>query len=75
MPHRPGETMELDVSLSFLKAGEARRRVGLVPQTPADLLYLATVAAECAQADADAAQRAAAYQAYYEAMPLRRVTG
>ena len=41
-----------------LKAGEARRRVGLVPQTPADLLYLATVAAECAQADADAAQPA-----------------
>ncbi|WP_433616873.1 ABC transporter ATP-binding protein [Dactylosporangium sp. CA-139114] len=29
----------------------ARRRVGLVPQTPADLLYLDTVAAECAAAD------------------------
>ena len=29
-----------------------------MPQTPADLLYLATVAAECAQADADAAQPA-----------------
>ncbi|MEH1015421.1 ATP-binding cassette domain-containing protein [Micromonospora sp. CPCC 206060] len=29
----------------------ARRLVGLVPQTPGDLLYLETVAAECAQAD------------------------
>jgi len=34
-----------------LPAREARRRVGMVPQTPADLLYLTTVAAECAQAD------------------------
>jgi energy-coupling factor transporter ATP-binding protein EcfA2 len=32
----------------------ARRLVGLVPQTPADLLYLDTVAAELAQADRDA---------------------
>ena len=34
-------------------AGSARARalVGLVPQTPSDLLYLASVAAECAQAD------------------------
>ena len=29
-------------------------RVGLVPQSPGDLLYLPTVAAECAQADSDA---------------------
>jgi energy-coupling factor transporter ATP-binding protein EcfA2 len=35
-------------------AGEARRLVGLVPQTPGDLLYLASVDRECAQADADA---------------------
>jgi energy-coupling factor transport system ATP-binding protein len=35
-------------------AAEARRLVGLVPQTPADLLYLDTVAAELAQADRDA---------------------
>ena len=32
---------------------DAPGRIGLVPQTPADLLYLPTVAAECAQADAD----------------------
>lgn len=30
------------------------RRIGLVPQRPADLLYAETVAAECAAADADA---------------------
>jgi energy-coupling factor transporter ATP-binding protein EcfA2 len=34
-----------------MPAHEARRRVGLVPQTPADLLYLNTVADECTQAD------------------------
>lgn len=32
-------------------APEARRLVGLVPQTPSDLLYLPTVAAECDAAD------------------------
>ena len=39
---------------SKLPSREARQRVGLVPQTPGDLLYLSTVAAECAQADVDA---------------------
>jgi energy-coupling factor transport system ATP-binding protein len=37
---------------SLAPAG-ARRLVGLVPQTPTDLLYLDTVADECAQADAE----------------------
>ncbi len=36
-----------------LGAAEARRLVTLVPQTATDLLYLPTVAAECAQADAE----------------------
>jgi energy-coupling factor transport system ATP-binding protein len=36
-------------------AGHARRLVGLVPQTPGDLLYLPTVAAECGQADVESA--------------------
>lgn len=40
---------------SRLAPSEARRLVGLVPQDPTDLLYLETVAAECAQADRDAA--------------------
>jgi len=39
-----------------VSAAEARRLVGLVPQTPADLLYLTTVAEECAQADREAAR-------------------
>ncbi len=34
-----------------LDPGAARRLVGLVPQTPSDLLYLGSVAAELAQAD------------------------
>jgi energy-coupling factor transport system ATP-binding protein len=34
-----------------LPAHQARRHVGLVPQTPGDLLYLETVDAECHQAD------------------------
>ena len=34
-----------------LRAGQARRHVGLVPQNSGDLLYLETVDAECAQAD------------------------
>ena len=37
-----------------LPPAAARRLVGLVPQTPADLLYLDTVAAELGQADRDA---------------------
>ncbi|WP_410666825.1 ABC transporter ATP-binding protein [Amycolatopsis sp. cmx-4-68] len=36
-----------------LKPRVARQRVGLVPQTPADLLYLESVDAECAQADVE----------------------
>ena len=36
----------------------ARTLVGLVPQTPADLLYLDTVGEELAQADAESARRA-----------------
>jgi energy-coupling factor transport system ATP-binding protein len=32
---------------------DAPGRIGMVPQAPADLLYLPTVAAECGQADAD----------------------
>ncbi|MCE3035863.1 ABC transporter ATP-binding protein [Streptomyces sp. CMSTAAHL-2] len=38
-----------------VSAAEARRLVGLVPQTPADLLYLESVGQELAQADAESA--------------------
>ena len=37
-----------------VSAAERRRLVGLVPQTAADLLYLETVAGECAAADREA---------------------
>lgn len=46
------------VDPSTIGPGEARRLTGLVPQTPSDLLYLATVAEECAQADRDARREA-----------------
>jgi energy-coupling factor transport system ATP-binding protein len=39
-----------------LPPADARRLVGLVPQTPADLLYLDTVAEECQQADRESAE-------------------
>jgi energy-coupling factor transport system ATP-binding protein len=38
-----------------LDAAEARRLVGLVPQSPSDLLYLDSVEAECRQADRESA--------------------
>src|SRR6202041_699531 len=39
-----------DADPASVSPAAARRLVGLVPQTPADLLYLDTVAAELAQA-------------------------
>lgn len=41
-----------------LPAHQARRQVGLVPQTPGDLLYLETVDGECRQADQETAAAA-----------------
>ncbi|MGI8536102.1 MAG: ABC transporter ATP-binding protein [Mycobacteriales bacterium] len=41
-----------------LSAAAARARIGLVPQTPADLLYLETAAQELAQADRESARPA-----------------
>ena len=41
-----------------LSPGRARALVGLVPQTPTDLLYLDTVAAELAQSDKESARPA-----------------
>ena len=43
-----------------LSPARARRLVGLVPQTPADLLYLETVEAELAEADRDVSDGAGA---------------
>ena len=52
---RHGGTVDVDGrDPRALSPTEARELVGLVPQTPTDLLYLSTVDEECAQADADA---------------------
>jgi energy-coupling factor transport system ATP-binding protein len=63
---RAGDARAGDARAGSTRAGEARadpaalapaaarRLIGLVPQTPADLLYLDTVAAELSQADKDA---------------------
>ncbi|MHA3704716.1 ABC transporter ATP-binding protein [Jatrophihabitans sp. YIM 134969] len=49
---RDGGRVDVDgVDPGDLPARKARTRVGLVPQTPTDLLYLDTVAAELDQAD------------------------
>ena len=49
---RQSGTVDIDgVDPGSLSAAKARAIVGLVPQTPADLLYLDTVAQECDQAD------------------------
>lgn len=49
---RSGGSVRVDgVDPTDGKPAEARRLVGLVPQTASDLLYLETVAAECAAAD------------------------
>ena len=50
-PRQGGSVRVRDADPQRLPAAEARRLVGLVPQTPTDLLYLDTVAAELAQAD------------------------
>lgn len=60
--HRSGGTVRLTTAElgpdgadpAVLRPGDARRHVALVPQSPADLLYLPTVDAECAAADAQA---------------------
>jgi energy-coupling factor transport system ATP-binding protein len=48
---RSGKVSVGGVAPADLGAAERRARVGLVPQTAADLLYLETVAEECAAAD------------------------
>jgi energy-coupling factor transport system ATP-binding protein len=56
---RTGGTVDVDGDdPADLKADEARMLVGLVPQTAADLLYLESVADECAAADQHAGAEA-----------------
>ncbi|WP_049572378.1 ABC transporter ATP-binding protein [Streptomyces sp. SBT349] len=52
-PRRSGGVEVAGEDPGDLPAHQARALVGLVPQSATDLLYLQTVAAECAQADAE----------------------
>jgi energy-coupling factor transporter ATP-binding protein EcfA2 len=55
-PRQAGSVRVRGVDPQRLSAAEARRLVGLVPQTPTDLLYLDSVAAELAQADRESSR-------------------
>jgi energy-coupling factor transport system ATP-binding protein len=64
---RSGGTVDvLGRDPATLDAGAARSLVGLVPQTPGDLLYLTRVDDECARADHDAGQPAGTCRALLE---------
>jgi energy-coupling factor transport system ATP-binding protein len=52
-PRESGTVSVGGVDPGRLPPHQGRRHVGLVPQTPSDLLYLDTVRAECDQADAE----------------------
>ncbi|MBW3602082.1 MAG: ABC transporter ATP-binding protein, partial [Actinobacteria bacterium] len=53
-PHRGTVRTAAGVDVATLPPAQARRHVTLVPQTPGDLLYLDSVAAECGRAEDDA---------------------
>ncbi|WP_326567032.1 ATP-binding cassette domain-containing protein [Amycolatopsis rhabdoformis] len=57
-PRSGGSVDVLGVDPGAVRPRVARAHVGLVPQTPSDLLYLDSVAAECRQADAESGQAA-----------------
>ncbi|MEV7247273.1 ABC transporter ATP-binding protein [Streptomyces cyaneofuscatus] len=57
-PTEGSRTPAKDSDPKSLSAAEARRLVGLVPQTPTDLLYLESVEQELDQADTESAVRA-----------------
>jgi energy-coupling factor transport system ATP-binding protein len=68
---RDGGTIELGpdrADPSRFTPAEARTRVGLVPQSPGDLLYLSTVAAECALADSESGRPEGACRAILDAI-------
>ncbi|WP_409462072.1 ABC transporter ATP-binding protein [Amycolatopsis sp. GA6-003] len=52
-PRSDGTVDVLGADPKTLRSRAARARVGLVPQTPSDLLYLDSVGAECRQADVE----------------------
>jgi energy-coupling factor transport system ATP-binding protein len=66
---RHGGTIEVaGADPAKLPAGRARALVGLVPQTPTDLLYLDTVEAECRQADRESRADAGSCRAVLDSL-------
>jgi energy-coupling factor transporter ATP-binding protein EcfA2 len=66
---RHGGTLDVaGADPAALKPGPRRTRVGLVPQQPGDLLYLPSVAAECAQADTESGRPAGTCRALLDGL-------
>ncbi|WFB06250.1 ATP-binding cassette domain-containing protein [Streptomyces sp. LX-29] len=67
-PRRSGRVDVAGKDPGEVSARVARSLVGLVPQTASDLLYLETVAAECAQADAESRAASGACRGLLDAL-------
>ena len=67
-PRRSGSVDVGGVDPGRASARTARALVGLVPQTATDLLYLESVAAECAQADTESEATAGACRALLDSL-------
>ena len=66
---RAGGTVAVEgVDPATLRPVDRRERVGLVPQQPADLLYLHSVGAECAQSDAESGAAPGTCRAHLDAL-------
>jgi len=66
---RGGGTVTIDgVDPASLKPAKRRERAALVPQQPADLLYLDSVDAECAQADLESGRPAGTCRSIVDAI-------
>ena len=65
-PRQAGRVEVAGVDPKAVSPAQARARVGLVPQTPADLLYLGSVRAELAQADRESGPGPTSARALFE---------
>jgi energy-coupling factor transport system ATP-binding protein len=67
-PRSAGSVQVAGEDPSALRPQERRSRIGLVPQQPAELLYLHTVARECAQADLESQAPPGTCRAHLDAL-------
>ncbi len=65
-PRQGGRVEVAGVDPKHVAPAQARAQVGLVPQTPADLLYLGSVRAELAQADSESGPGSTSAHALFE---------